>query len=231
MYRHARLECLVLLVSLAVPTPGSAQAERGGEVTVYAGSFSAAGGVHIVDPRGSYEITTGIEQDGTSFGVLGGYNFNRLTGIEVAFAMTTNQQGATLVDDRASFGPSTNETNLLTFLHAGGVFHLPVPGPVVPYGSLGVGLLGTVGPTTNLAVNYGGGIKVFFSRRVGVRLDLRRYRSNFEDVLTQSVFTGRDSDRCAELDLRRFVCVDTPFAERLRFTELSAGLAVRFPRR
>jgi hypothetical protein len=231
MSGHKTLGSLILIAWLAAPATGLAQDGRGGELTLYVGTFSASGGIHLVGPQGAYEIDTDIEPDGYSFGLLGGYTFGRIAGVEFGFSLATNHQTAILTVRQPGRGGGSNETNLLTLAHGNGVVHLPVPGRIVPYASAGAGILGTVGPATNLAFNVGGGIKVALSRRIGVRLDVRHYRSNFEDVLSQAVFTGNASDRCDDFDLQQFVCSDTPFEDPLRFTEVSAGLTVRFPLR
>jgi hypothetical protein len=92
-------------------------------------------------------------------------------------------------------------------------------------------MLGTEGPTANLAWNYGAGIKVFATKRFAARIDIRRHQSSLHDTLTQVVFTGRVSDRCEDFDIERFVCVDTPYVDELRFTELTLGFTIAFPRR
>jgi hypothetical protein len=221
------IAALFILGSFLAPHPAWAQVSSGGEMTLYGGIISATGGTQVSDSRGNYLITTEIEDDGTGFGFLGGYNFNRIAGFEGGLVLATNNHKATLVDARPGIGGGENETNLLLFLFGNAVVHLPVPGRVVPYVSSGIGMLGTVGPATNLAFDYGVGVKVYLSRRVAIRLAVNRLGSNLKDSIGQAVFTGRSQDRCDEFDLDQFVCFDTPFTDRLRFTELIVGLTLR----
>jgi opacity protein-like surface antigen len=104
---------------------------------------------------------------GVSFGVLGS-----IVGFEAEFGYTKN-----------FFGETSNETsNVLTFM--GNFMIAPKIGPVQPYALAGLGLIRTsvegVGTSTDqnqFGWDVGGGLMVFFGEHVGVRGDVRYYRS------------------------------------------------------
>src|SRR5258706_8517389 len=103
---------------------------------------------------------------GVSFGAIGS-----IVGFEGEFAYTPD-----------FFGQSSNQTsNVLTFM--ANLMLAPKIGPVQPYGVGGVGLIRnsvTAGTTTDqnqLGWDVGGGLIVYFSKHVGVRGDVRYYKS------------------------------------------------------
>jgi len=105
---------------------------------------------------------------GVSFGALGS-----IVGFEAELGYTKN-----------FFGESSAQTsNVLTFM--GNLMLAPKIGPVQPYGLVGLGLIRTAVEVTALSSNDtnqlgwdgGGGVIVFFSQHVGVRGDVRYFRS------------------------------------------------------
>lgn len=105
---------------------------------------------------------------GVAFGALGS-----VVGFEAELGYTKN-----------FFGESTAQTsNVLTFM--GNVMLAPKIGPIQPYGLVGLGLIRTAVEVTALSSNDtnqlgwdgGGGVIVFFSQHVGVRGDVRYFRS------------------------------------------------------
>ena len=105
---------------------------------------------------------------GVSFGALGS-----VVGFEAELGYTKN-----------FFGESSAQTsNVLTFM--GNLMLAPKIGPVQPYGVVGLGLIRTAvevtaissSDTNQLGWDGGGGVIVFFSQHVGVRGDVRYFRS------------------------------------------------------
>jgi opacity protein-like surface antigen len=106
---------------------------------------------------------------GVSFGALGS-----IVGVEGEFGYTKN-----------FFGETVGQTsNVLTFM--GNLMLAPKFGPVQPYGVIGVGLIRTVVEQTvnssssdnnQIGWDVGGGLIVFFSQHIGVRGDVRYFKS------------------------------------------------------
>lgn len=200
------ISSLLLVTADGLRSPAFSQIQPGIEINPYVGRFSADGGIiKVIDQRRRREIRTAVEKDGTSFGFRGGYNLNRWLGIEGSFLAATNNHTAVLSELGTVY--STTENNALMFVAGNGVFHL-LSGRVAPYLTAGTGILGTI-EKTSLAVNYGGGVKVFVGRRVAIRLDARQYRADLTDTLENLVPLLRES-----------------YQDRLRFNEVSVGLAV-----
>lgn len=193
MTSGALISSLLTLSFVAAPATICAQVKTGAEITVYGGTVTASGGSHVIGPRGTYEISTEIEDAGTSVGFFGGYNFNRIVGFEGGLITATNNHKATLIDRRPGIGGGATETNLLLFLYGDGIVHLPVPGRIAPYASAGMGVLGTTGPVTSPAFNYGAGLKVYVSTRVAIRVGANRHVSTVNGTVGQAVFTGNSN--------------------------------------
>ena len=103
---------------------------------------------------------------GVSFGAIGS-----IVGFEGEFAYTPD-----------FFGQSPHQTSsVLTFM--GNFMLAPKIGPVQPYGVGGVGLIrnsvtaGTTSDQNQFGWDVGGGLIVYFSKHVGVRGDVRYYKS------------------------------------------------------
>jgi hypothetical protein len=190
------------IIGLAI-LPGlcSAQVESSGEIGIYASVMAAKGGIRdIIDNRRGREIQTHID-DGFGSGFRAAYNFNRRFAMEGTFAGTTNNHLATLSDLGAT--PAITDTNALFFVHGNGVFHL-LTGRIAPYLTAGLGILGTIENET-LTFNYGGGLKIFTTRRLAIRLDARRYHANLEENLEERVLVSGP----------RLVPVPEPYKDRL----------------
>jgi opacity protein-like surface antigen len=106
---------------------------------------------------------------GVSFGALGS-----VVGFEAELGYTKNFFGES----------SAQSSDVLTFM--GNVMLAPKFGPVQPYGVIGLGLLrttvratllGTSGDQNQIGWDGGGGLIVFFTEHVGVRGDVRYFRS------------------------------------------------------
>jgi len=113
---------------------------------------------------------------------------------------------------------ATTHNNALFFIHGNGVLHL-LPGRFVPYVSPGLGILGTIEQTSK-AYNYGGGLKIFATRRFAFRPDARRYHADLEATLAQTV-------QGPGLTL---VEIPERYRDPLGFTEISVGFSFSFPR-
>ena len=122
---------------------------------------------------------------GGSFTWMGG----GIVGVEADFGFAPNFFEDTTGDTDFDFGDSN-----LTTLMGNVVFGIPVGGTsgagVRPYGSTGIGLIRSSIDgsdlfddisTSDLGVNIGGGAHVFFNDRVGLKGDIRYFRSLQDD--------------------------------------------------
>ena len=129
-------------------------------------------GYNFSGDAGCQQITNCTDKKvdwGVSVGALGS-----LVGVEAEFGYTKD-----------FFGESSDQTsNVLTVM--GNFMVAPKIGPVQPYGVIGVGLIRTSVEATatnsssdknQLGWDGGGGLIVFFSQHVGVRGEVRYYRS------------------------------------------------------
>jgi hypothetical protein len=115
------------------------------------------------------------------FGATLGWN-PRVVGWEVDFGWSPNFFEDTAGDANFEFGDS-NVTTIMGNL----LISAPVGSPFRPYGSAGLGLIraniSSAGglfndlATNDLGVNFGGGLAGQFSDAVGIRADLRYFRS------------------------------------------------------
>ena len=122
---------------------------------------------------------TNCEDRDSNFGVSGGKLW-ALGGLEVDFGYARNFFGESETED--------SETSVLTFMT--NVVIGPKIGPVRPYILGGVGLikshveltLGSVlDSSNNFGWDMGGGLMIMFGRHIGVRGDMRVFRT-FDDV-------------------------------------------------
>ncbi|MCI0623194.1 MAG: outer membrane beta-barrel protein [Acidobacteria bacterium] len=214
----------LLFMSVAIPNlwsglaqPSFAQIARGFELGAYGGTYSGrgAGGVRVLDRLRSREIRSEIT-DGSTFGFRGAYHFNSYVGIELDADGSTNDHIAQLFDLNTE--AATEHTNALFFAFGNGVVHL-LKGRFAPYLTAGAGGMGFV-DQGSLAINYGGGLKLFITKRLALRLDAREIRIGLNGTLEQPLPPSRPGD-----PIRSFL---EPFTDKLRFTSISGGFSVVF---
>lgn len=185
-----RLTGIVVFAAVAIMIATPAFAD--GAITPYIGYNYGGDSSNCISLRDCQEKHANF---GISFGSAGPVGFEA----DLAYA-------------RNFFGASPDGDNSVLTLMSNFVFGIPL-GPVQPYLVGGVGLIrphASLNPTqlvtSKNAFGYdlGFGVTVFLSRRLGVRGDIRRFRT-FED-LTLFVFSGG----------------------KLEFSRASAGLTFRY---
>jgi hypothetical protein len=205
----------LLLWPLAL-SPAAAQVRQGFDLDFYSSYLWAQGGkTQVVDRSRAREVRTKIDS-GISSGARLTYNFNRHFGVEGSAGGSTNNYLVRLFDSGSEV--SVEDTNATFFLHGNGVLHL-ARGRVVPFLTAGAGAMAFVDQPA-LAVNYGGGVKIFLTRRVALRFDVRQYHTTLNDTIEQ-VVPSRTG----------LVEVPQPYDDRLRFRELGVGISFHFGRK
>lgn len=162
--------------ALLVLIPAGARAERGFEITPFAGFRFG----------GSFEDnTTGTDfQVGEtgSFGVILGLRDTPETHYELLYSFQRTE-----LNGGGIFGGAPLFDLDIHYLHLGGTYEFPGEKKVIPFvsGGLGVTFLVPTGAgldsSTNFSFSLGGGVKVPISSRVGVRLEGRGYLTILPD--------------------------------------------------
>ena len=136
---------------------------------------------------------------GLGFGALGS-----IVGFEAEFAKTSDFFGST----------SNQSTDVVTFM--GNFMLAPKIGPIQPYGEAGIGVIRTsvetVGENSDenqIGWDIGGGVIAFFSRHVGIRGDIRYFRS----------FELLDTSKLPNLPINE---------KKLNFGRISGALVLKF---
>ena len=188
--KNIEKQLLILLVVMAVviilpQQEAIAEVEKGFELEFYGGTMKAdMGEIFSVAPDRT--IVTESE-DGETFGVRLGYNFNSYLGLDWNAAYSTATYEATLLDD-AGFEYSKDETTGLFLTDLNLVLHI-LEGPIVPFLTAGGGIIGTVDQTP-FAYNYGGGVKIFLTKKIAIRVDYREYFGELDDDLEEVTGVG-----------------------------------------
>jgi opacity protein-like surface antigen len=162
--------------SLIVLIPAAAQAERGLEITPLAGFRFG----------GSFEDnTTGTDfqvGESGSFGLILGLRDTPETHYELFYSFQRTE-----LNGGGLFGGNPLFDLDIHYLHIGGTYEFPGEKKVVPFisGGLGVTFLVPTGAgldsSTNFSFSLGGGVKVPFSSRAGLRLEGRGYLTILPD--------------------------------------------------
>jgi opacity protein-like surface antigen len=162
--------------ALLVLIPAGAQAERGFEITPFAGFRFG----------GSFEDnTTGTDfkvGETGSFGVILGLRETPETRYELFYSFQRTE-----LNGGGTFGGAPLFDLDIHYLHLGGTYEFPGEKKVIPFisGGLGVTFLVPTGAgldsSTNFSLSLGGGVKVPISSRVGVRLEGRGYLTILPD--------------------------------------------------
>ena len=211
--------CILLLHSRA----RMAEVKPGLEFGLYAGSMKAEmGKTAVLDGTHTVETQT---KDGQVYGFRLGYNANPRLGFEWDFGVSTTPYNVTLYDNvflnpgdpKTNAIVSTEETNQVFLTNINGVLHL-LKGPFVPFITAGVGGIMTI-DKASFAYNYGGGVKIFLTKKLALRLDFREYRAKIKDNIEQidDVRPGGD-----------FIGRRWDYSEDLKFREFSGGITYLF---
>ena len=174
--------CMALMVTAAAPAKASAD----WLFTPFIG-FNWGNSVNFNDSVGDFEDSFEKRVDfGASLAWMGG----GIVGFEVDFGYTPNFFEATEGDANFGFGDSN-----LTTLMANVTVGIPVGGQsgigIRPYASGGVGIIRSnlgdaedlfnIEPATDLGFNVGAGVTGFFTDNIGLRGDVRYFRSLQDD--------------------------------------------------
>jgi hypothetical protein len=160
---------LAPVAALVLFLPALARAERGVELTPFAG-FRFGGSFE--------EKVTGVDLDareGAAFGLILGVQADPDSQYELFWAVQR-----TRLETDGLFGRTPLFDLDIHYLHIGGRHVVPGEG-VRPFVSGGLGLTffipkgGEPGSKTRFSVSLGGGVKVPFSKRVGLRLEARGF--------------------------------------------------------
>ena len=184
-----------IVAFLLLTLPPAAWAQKV-EITPFAGLRFAseleedtAGG--IFDP--DLEV-----DDGASFGLSLGFALSRQFQLELFWS----HQDSELIADEGLFLGDVEISDLdVDYYHAGVVYEWG-PGQLRPFvaGSLGITELSPSDPTledeTRLSIGAGGGVKIFFNRNFGIRLEARAFTTLIDE---DDDFCGRRS-RCRDYD-------------------------------
>ncbi len=197
---------LALVVGICALGPAHAQnRDQAWELMPYIGTIrfgGATAGADLPDPG---DVTVIEFEDDFSFGFRFGYHFTKKQMIEFGFSSMGTDATATLFDATtmpATVRPTTIQADFLSgkIIYVYNVF-LHHRDKVVVYVTGGIGLtnlstFGTdvdpeiqkmlaqlVGEENNFTYNFGGGLRIFANKKVGVRLDVRQvaYEVNATD--------------------------------------------------
>ena len=179
----------VITIALAAATVALSPARASADwyLTPYVGGvFGANADFDSFD--GDADFEDALEKRVT-FGAALGWMGNGIIGFEADFGWTPNFFENTIGDDDFDFGDS-NVTSLMGNLVVG----VPIGGQtgpgIRPYASGGIGLLRTQIDggdffddlsRNDLGVNVGGGVHGFFTDNIGIRGDIRYFRSLEDD--------------------------------------------------
>lgn len=201
---------LALVVGICTLGPASAQnRDQAWEVMPYVGSVrfgDATSGTNLPDPG---DVILVEFDDDLSFGFRFGYHYSRKQMVEFWFSTLGTEARTTLLDAsdldpmmQPIAKPTTIEADFLS-LHINYVynFFLHHRDKVVAYvtGGLGINNLSSfgsdpdpeiqkmlsqlIGEENNITYNFGGGLRIFANKKIGVRFDLRQvaYEVNATD--------------------------------------------------
>lgn len=205
--------CLALMITAAAPAKASAD----WLFTPFIG-MNWGSSVDFNDQFGDFEDE--FEKRAT-FGASLAWMGAGIAGFEVDFGYTPNFFESTEGDEDFDFGGSS-----LTTLMANVTLGVPIGGQsgigIRPYASGGVGIIRSdlgdffdIDPSTDFGFNVGGGVAGFFTDTIGIRGDVRYFRSfvgDFDDI--------DDVDDIDDLDDLRLGS--------LRFWRGSVGVTFRF---
>ncbi len=215
--REKQLLVFLVVMEVVIFLPqheAAAEVEKGFELEFYGGTMKTdMGQMFTVAPDRT--IVTESE-DGETFGLRLGYNFNPNLGLEWNAAFSTATYDAILYDD-AGAEYSEDETTGLFVTDLNLVLHL-LKGPIVPFLTAGGGIIGTVDQAL-FAYNYGGGVKIFLTKKIAIRVDYREYFGEIDDDLEEVVGVGPGP-----------VFYEHPFSykEDFHLREISIGLTFAF---
>lgn len=161
---------VAILVFLLTVQTSEAGIRKGFEIGLYGGGSSVSGGKeHRIDSNRS--VVSSIDEEGSAFGLRVGYNFTRYIGLDLSLGGATNYYVFSENDYDTSGIVSADH---IIFFHTNGIFH-PVhlfEGRVVPYLTAGAGWA-LFAVNSGFTYNYGGGLKIFLTDRLALRLDVK----------------------------------------------------------
>ena len=143
-----------------------------------------AGAINVTGFIGGFNVDGDLPYDnGEVYGIGLGYNFSEKLGAEFTFHYANTDYNGNLTIPGRGNGPNWNEGNAKALIYKLDLlYHLTglLPGDlIVPYVAAGPGMI-TWDPGNNegdsqnhFLLNYGGGLKIFLTRNVALRGDVR----------------------------------------------------------
>jgi len=172
-----------LLFAFLLLIPGAAFAQGAGfEITPTAG-YRFSGSVTSYDDNGFRRNSSDLKVDhGGAYGVT----FDIPVGYRWQFELLANRQSTSFRLDNGLFTPSGNLGDVDISYYQAGLFYNWGRGQVNPFFGASLGIAHIEPKFTLLesqdhfAATIAGGVKVFFSRNVGLRLEARGYWANID---------------------------------------------------
>ena len=167
---------LVIFMHIRV---AKAEVKKGFEIELYGGTMKTDMGQTIVVDQ--YRTIVTESEDGETFGMRLGYNFNQHLGLDWNLGLSTARYEASLFDEEFEACEDVTTGLFITDLNL--VVHL-LKGPIVPFLTAGGGIIGTVDQNP-FAYNSGGGVKIYLTKKIAIRLDFRVYHAELKDDLEE----------------------------------------------
>ncbi len=173
---------MMATAALALAGPLSAQDRSGTwEITPFGGGYF--GGTLYAGSNALFNRDVNIGTAPT-YGVRLGYNMNRLVGIE--FGWSQAKPDITGPGSDVLFGQTVKIGEMTTNVYEGNINFNLARGRVIPYFTLGAGAMTfsarvpdvTTSTDTRFVANFGGGVKMFVTPQLALRID-GRYRSAY----------------------------------------------------
>ncbi len=174
--------------------PGAAFAQGAGFEITPTASYRFSGSVTAYDNEG-FRTSRDLKVDsGGAYGV----SLDVPVGYRWQFELLANRQSTSLQIDRGLFDRSANLGDIDISYYQAGLFYNWGRGQVNPYFGASLGIAHIEPKSTGLeaqdrfAGTIAGGVKIFFNRNVGLRLEARGYWANIDTGINAG---GHRSDR------------------------------------
>jgi hypothetical protein len=191
-------------------TPGvvhAAGCEIGG--TIGRSSLANADVVGVVPDIPRLTATIQAEENDRSFGFWLGCPVHRVLTVEATLPFLMNNHLATLYDLGAAVHTVESNAQIPIMAHT---LVVPYNGRVAPFGLAGIGVLPNMDfDEFGLAKTIGAGIKIYLTRRLVVRVDVRRYWATLHDTL--------------EIHFPQ-VSIGARYRQQLKYNEVSFGVGM-----
>src|SRR5436305_8261954 len=186
-----------LLFAFLLLVPGAAFAQGAGFEITPTASYRFSGGVTAYDDNGFRRNGNDLKVDhGGAYGV----SLDVPIGYRWQFELLANRQSTSFRVDNGLFTRSGNLGNVDISYYQAGLFYNWGRGQVNPFFGVSLGIAHLEPKFTDLesqdrfAGTIAGGVKVFFNRNVGLRLEARGYWANIDTGLNTGGRRGNNSN-------------------------------------